>query len=126
VNVFYYKELGRYDFASNKKDWRVKLVTPFGNFSQTWSEDDEPEIDDLLPSEVLDLLEKRLKSWWISTGREADLARIAAIREHRREIDIAWLERQIESAEKRAASLRLRAVEIRDELADESESEHAA
>jgi hypothetical protein len=104
--VTYYKNLGHYNFAGHEKNWCVSLITPYGRVNEIWPEREEPDIDDLLPSEVLDLIESRLDSYWISTSREKDKATIAAIKEHAAEIDLAWLDAKIESTEKLLENMR--------------------
>lgn len=100
------KDLGRYNWASTEKDWQVALRTHVGVISQKWPENEEPNIDGLLPTEVLDLIEERLDSYWISTGRERDKAVIATVRESGKEIDAAWLRSKIESHERKLKELR--------------------
>lgn len=106
AHVSFYKHLGRYNWAGNEKDWCVQLNTPYGNVSEMWPEDDEPDLDDLLPSEVLQMIEDRLDHYWISTGREAKKAVIAAIRVHEIEVDAAWLDAEIERTERALSKLR--------------------
>lgn len=108
AHVGYYKKLGRYNWAGTEKDWCVQLSTPYGNVSEMWPEDDEPDLDDALPSEVLQMIEDRLDHYWISTGRDTRKAVIAAIREHESEIDAAWLDAQIERTERVLSGLRER------------------
>jgi hypothetical protein len=110
--VTYYKNLGHYNFAGHEKDWCISLITPYGRVNQTWPECEEPDIDDLLPSEVLALIESRLDSYWICTSREKDRATIAAIKEHAAEIDVAWLDAKIERTERLLMSMRKRRLDL--------------
>jgi hypothetical protein len=100
VSVTFTKDFGRYNFAGTEKSYCVTLRTPFGNASQTWPLTDEPSIDGCLPSDVLDLIEARLKSYLWTSFRERDGATIAAIREHANEIDIAYVQGRIAAARK--------------------------
>jgi hypothetical protein len=99
-------EIGRFNLASNEKDACLRLYTSGGNFSQTFPLDEQPEIDGLLPSKVMDLIEARLDSYWISTGREEDKKRIARWRIEQSDFDAAWLKAQIEHTEKLLKVLR--------------------
>lgn len=90
------KSLGKYDFCSNDKQWCVSVKAPDGKWiSETWDEDNEPDIEGLAPSEVIDLIEERLKSYWICTSREEKLARIAGFREVAEQQDHNWAQEQI-------------------------------
>ncbi|MEN5063595.1 hypothetical protein [Achromobacter aegrifaciens] len=101
------KTLGRYNFANTaEKQWCVQMIMPDGKgLSETWPEDEEPDIDGVPPSQVLDLIEERLKSYWISTRREETLARIAAYREQSEQLDDAWARRLIASLERQIRDL---------------------
>jgi hypothetical protein len=101
-------ELGRYNWAATEDVWCLTLRTPYGVVSETFPKDDKPEVDPgwTTPSEVLDLIEARLDSYWISTRRTETKATIAEIRRHANEIDAAWLDQQIKQAEDRLRILR--------------------
>jgi hypothetical protein len=103
------KTLGRYNFANTaEKQWCVQMIMPDGKgLSETWPEEEEPDIDGVPPSQVLDLIEERLKSYWISTRREETLARIAAYREKSEELDDAWARRLIASLERKIRELEI-------------------
>lgn len=102
------KTLGRYNFANTaEKQWCVTMYMPDGKqLSEKWDEDDEPDIDGVPPSQVLDMIEERLKSYWICTRREETLARIAAYREQADQLDDAWARRQIASYERMVDALK--------------------
>lgn len=112
VSAYYSINLGRYNFAGTEKDWCVSLYTSFGNVSETWPEDAKPDIDGLLPSEVLDLIEERLDSYWINTGRKERKEKIAQIRGHVKEIDAAWLSARIAATENELADLKYRLADV--------------
>ncbi|MGE8691495.1 MAG: hypothetical protein ACN6PJ_30410 [Achromobacter sp.] len=101
------KTLGRYNFANTaEKQWCVQMRMPDGKgLSETWPEDEEPDIDGVPPSQVLDLIEERLKSYWISTRRDETLARIAAYREQSEQLDDAWARLHIAAYERKIRSL---------------------
>lgn len=101
-------ELGRYNWASTEEEWCLSLQTPYGSVSERFPKDDKPEADPdwTAPSEVLDLIEARLDSYWISTRRAETKAKIAEIRERSNEIDAAWLDQKIRQAENRLHALR--------------------
>ena len=96
MNVFVSKSLGVYNWAGpGKKQWLVELrVNGLRDLpaalSATWEEDDEPDIDGLAPSGVMDLLEQRFESYLIDTSREKKRAVLALMRESAEEIDKAW------------------------------------
>ncbi|CAB3905672.1 hypothetical protein LMG2828_04735 [Achromobacter piechaudii] len=102
------KTLGRYNFANTaEKQWCVQMHMPDKTMlSEKWDEDDEPDIEGVPPSQVLDMIEERLKSYWICTRREETLARIAAYREQADQLDDAWARRQIASYERMVDSLK--------------------
>ena len=103
MNVFISKSLGVYNLAGpGKKQWLVELrVKGLRDLpvvlSATWEEDDEPDIDGLSPSEVMDLLERRFESYIIDTNREKKRATLAWMRENAEEIDRAWAASRVES-----------------------------
>ena len=103
MNVFISKSLGVYNLAGpGKKQWLVELrVKGLRDLpvvlSATWEEDDEPDIDGLSPSEVMDLLERRFESYIIDTNREQKRATLAWMRENAEEIDKAWAASRVES-----------------------------
>lgn len=100
--------LGRYNWAGTEEDWCLALQTPYGNVSEVFPKDDKPDVDPdwTTPSEVLDLIEARLDSYWISTRRTEAKTTIAEIRRHADEIDAAWLDQKIRQAENRLHALR--------------------
>lgn len=102
------KTLGRYNFANTaEKQWCVQMRMPDGKgLSETWPEDEEPDIDGVPPSQVLDLIEERLKSYWISTGRDETLARIAVYREQSEQLDDAWARLHIVAYERKIKALK--------------------
>ena len=90
------KNLGRYNFASNEKDWCVQVMFPDGRvMSETWPEDREPETEGVPPSEVIEMMVVRLKSYWLSTRREETLARVEEFRPQFPAMDDAWARAQI-------------------------------
>ena len=111
MNVFISKSLGVYNLAGpGKKQWLVELrVKGLRDLpvvlSATWEEDDEPDIDGLSPSEVMDLLERRFESYIIDTNREKKRASLAWMRENAEEIDMAWAASRVESFRKEVESL---------------------
>ena len=103
MNVFVSKSLGVYNLAGpGKKQWLVELrVNGLRDLpavlSATWEEDDEPDIDGLSPSEVMDLLERRFESYIIDTNREKKRASLAWMRENAEGIDRAWAASRVKS-----------------------------
>ena len=103
MNVFISKSLGVYNLAGpGKKQWLVELrVKGLRDLpvvlSATWEEDDEPDIDGLAPSEIMDLLEQRFGSYLVDPNREKKRAVLALMRESAEEIDNAWAASRVES-----------------------------
>jgi len=106
--IFWTLTLGQYNLASIEDVWCLGLQTPYGQVSEIFPKDDKPEVDPewITPSEVLDLIEARLDSYWISTRRAATKAKIAEIRQHSNEIDAAWLDQKIEQTKDKLRILR--------------------
>lgn len=106
--IFWTLTLGQYNWASEEDVWCLTLFTPYGQVIETFPKNAKPEVDPewTTPSEVLDLIEARLDSYWISTGRAEKKETIAAIRQHSNEIDAAWLDQKIEQTEDKLRILR--------------------
>ncbi|MNL58554.1 hypothetical protein D3C87_1822000 [compost metagenome] len=51
------------------------------------------------------MIEERLKSYWLVTGRGEKLARIAAYREQSEQLDDAWARRLIDSLQRQIIRL---------------------
>lgn len=109
MTVHISKSLGRYNWAGIEKSWCVVLLVKIGDgevlrIDETWEEDDEPLIDDQLPSEVLDQISKRLESYWINTAREAKRIVIGKMREVIKQADIEFVKDKLASLDKEIAS----------------------
>ena len=111
MKVFISKSLGTYNWANpGQKQWSVELRvmglqdSPLV-LSATWEEDNEPDIDWLLPSEVMDLLAQRFESYLIDTSREKKRAALSLMRENAEEIDKAWAASRVESFREEVESL---------------------
>lgn len=115
VYARYYKQLGRYDVCSSKKSWCVQLLTSNGNVSELFDEEDEPDIDDFLPSEVLEIIEERFNSYLYKSSRDETKKRISEIKTNMKEFDVYWLNNQLELANKRANQIAKRISEISEE-----------
>lgn len=118
-NAHYYINVGHYNICGTNKSASLQLITSGGNFSALFEVDEAPDVDGLLPSEVLDLIEARIDSYWISTGREDTKKRIKEWRKEQRDFDAAWLEKRIEATEKTLVSLKRELQNVRDAQADE-------
>lgn len=104
-NVWHYKTTGRFNLCSNEQQDQVVLRTPVGNVSETWDLDESGYDEDMLPSEVSALIRERVKSYWISTSRERNLATLDAIDAVANELDIAFMRKR--AADKQAQAARL-------------------
>lgn len=119
----YYTNVGRYNLLGDNKSWCLTLCTSGGNFSETWPEDDHPEVVGMKPTEVMELLRERLKSYLYKSSRDETLARMDAWMADGNQYDIAWLTAAIDRHEREATKLKRERQEILDEIADqESES----
>ena len=91
------KTSGRYNYCNYlEKSWMVTLHDlpegcPANSLSEFWKEDDEPDIDGLMPSEVIELFEERLNKYLIHTGRKKKEEIIQWLKDHAIDIDIDWL-----------------------------------
>jgi hypothetical protein len=100
------KNLGRYNFAGTEKEWCVQVLMPDGKYiSEMWPQDEEPDTDDVPPSEVIGLIEARVKSYWIYTRREEKLAQIESARPMFAQMDDVWARAQIKSLQRRIDGL---------------------
>lgn len=120
--IFWTLTLGQYNLVATEDVWFLALRTPYGQVSETFPKDDKPEVDPewTTPSEVLDMIEARLDSYWISTGRAERKAIIAKIRQHSHEIDAAWLDQKIEQTEDKLRILRRNRAALDQEANDEA------
>ena len=101
------KALGCYNLVRPRESsWSVSLsVEGVGGTSQGWPEDDEPDVDGLPPSEVVDLLEGREARLLLNSSRERDRAFFASVRERAESIDAAWAAQEAERMEREAQRL---------------------
>jgi hypothetical protein len=98
------KYIGSYDLCHPKeKQYYVVICWPEGGkiIDESWPEEDEPEIRDLPPSEVIELIAERLESYWISTRREENREIIAWCREYAEYLDTLWAQEQIDMLSKK-------------------------
>lgn len=99
--VQYYGQIGRYDYCHpSAKQYCLHLRTPSGNVSELWAEDEMPNLEDFLPSDVLNLIEERLDHYMYKSSRDEEKKKIQAIREHIKEYDIEWASDYLQAAER--------------------------
>lgn len=112
--------LGQYNWAGTDEQWCLDLQTPYGYVSEMFPKEAMPDVDPnwTTPSEVLDLIEERLDSYWVSTKRAETKAKIAEIRKHSAEIDAAWLDQKIKQAEDHLHFLRRKRAALNEEQVD--------
>jgi hypothetical protein len=104
------KRLGRYNLCSYEKQWMVEISglpeeCPARRISEHWNEEDEPEIDGLPPSEVVELMEDQMGSYLFYSARAPKMEVIQWIKAHRDAIDAAWAKREIKNLERRITRL---------------------
>jgi hypothetical protein len=97
------KYLGNFNWCDRTdKDWQVSIILPNGEIiSMLWAEENEPDIDGMPPSEVVELMKKRSDELWIYTGRDELNRKAAWVAEHAAEIDRDWALSQIDGLTKR-------------------------
>lgn len=109
MSVRILKNLGRYNWASNDKDWLVQVFLPVGapqsSVSETWPQDKEPDTDGLPPSDVIEIISERVESYLMSTSREETRKTIVWCREHADELNFDWAKGQIEICQKKIERL---------------------
>jgi hypothetical protein len=106
------KNLGRYNWAGTEKEWFVQVLLPDSKWlSASWPEDDEPEIDGVPPSRVIEMIEARERSYWINTALQGKLDLIADATPFLERMDDAWAKSRIATLERQIASLRADIVE---------------
>lgn len=112
--------VGSFNFCNPaEKQLQIVLETPFGTVSELWNLDVQPDYDsELLPLEVLDMIEQRLKRYVFSTSREKTLQTIATIRENAREVTLMWLAAQASLHQAKAAKAAAKARMFYDEYLD--------
>ena len=107
--IYIRKRLGRYNLCSTEKEWLVSIQFPSGSLFQrireTWAEEDEPDIDGLPPSEVIELISERVESHLISSSRKEERKIIGWVRENAERLDAQWAQDEI--AQKRKCIERL-------------------
>lgn len=107
MDVRMWSSQGRYNLCSNEEQVCINLRVIGGKaISQTWDLDDAPEIEGLLPSEVLELISERLESYWLATSRERDREVIAWFREHSAQVDSAWAKSKIKHLKEKIDELK--------------------
>ncbi len=94
---------GRFNLLDpSQKQWQLSVRTPHGNVSELF--DDEPYWDGSL-EDALNVIEARSEGYFFSSSRSDKRQKIAAIRDHLSECEIALLENQIRADERRIEQL---------------------
>ncbi|WP_425070681.1 hypothetical protein [Sagittula sp. S175] len=96
MTVSIHATLGRYNLASDEKQWQLSLRTPFGNVSEFFPEGEKPEADTV--EDALDLISARLESYFYTSRREEGRAKISAIRENLTACELILIDRKIDAA----------------------------
>lgn len=95
------KSRGRFNLASNEYQYQIVLRglpkdAPKQILSETFNEDEEPDISDIPPSEVVEIISERLESYLYSTSRDEKRKVIKWCRENSELIDSIWAKDEIE------------------------------
>ena len=97
------KCIGRYDFCHpNEKQWSVTLHLPENaparHISETWPEDDEPDIyNDTPPSEVAEIIGVRIEDYLFQSDRDKKRKIIEWCEENAEELDREWAKAKIKN-----------------------------
>lgn len=106
------KNLGRYNICANDKQWCIQVLLPNGKWlSETWPEEDEPHINGVPPSAVVEMIEDRVKSYWISSRRKEQLEQVEGARPMFDQMDDAWARARIKALEHEISHLRAHLIE---------------
>lgn len=104
-------DCGSYNFADpREKRWQLHIALyDFGDTVRgvgvTFPEDEEPNVDGLPPSEVVELIAAKLSKLWLNTSRERDNAVVAFIRDNAAWVDRVWATQEIERNQQKIARL---------------------
>ena len=102
------KALANYNILSSDKDWLVSIRlpedAPLKALSAFWPEDDEPEIEGCCPSEIVGLIEERMR-YVVSTDRDEKKAAIAWCRENPERLDKEWAAGRVAELNQKIARL---------------------
>lgn len=112
-------------FDPSKKYVCIRLWLPEGApeevLAEDWRDGDEPRIDDLPPSQVVELISAKLERAWIDTSRDKKRVVIAWCRENFGLLDRLWLEELIRCEERTIARAERKIAQLQNELdAEES------
>lgn len=119
MKIIIRKQYGRYNFLSNDSSWCLELgMPPESGFSGSLADtfEDEPDIDEKYPSELVELIAKRQARYFIDTGREEKNKKIVWLREHAREIDSAWAHDKINKLYKEIDEINRKISDLKDFL----------
>lgn len=96
LSAYCYKAKGRYNLCSTEQEWQVVLRASNGTIiSELFPGDEEPDIDGVPPSDVVEMIAARLEGYLFKSGRDAERAKIAWFRENAEQIDSGWARKQI-------------------------------
>lgn len=104
LSAISYKEHGRYYITSNDKQWCVTVRSTTGKVISALF-DEEPEIADEPPSEVVQMIKSRIKEFLFISDREKKLEAIQWFEDNAEQINSGWAKKSIESLQKRIHDL---------------------
>jgi len=114
------KNRGRYDLCSTEEEWCVSICVLDDGLerciSEIWPLDDEPDIDNQPPSEVIELIAERVERHLVSAGRPKDREIIQWVRENAEHCDDAWARQQIQRLERRREALATQILSLQQHL----------
>lgn len=123
LHAVFSKTLGSYNWANpSAKQWQLAICTTLGSLSVLFDEDAEPEIDDFLPTDILDLIERRIKAYLLYTRRDEELQKIATMRAHGNELNKAWLQTRVDAARRELTKYERWMAEVQAEIDEAAEA----
>jgi len=115
------KNVGCYDFCHPTAKECMICITlppdaPSTNLSAIWADGEEPDIDDMPPSEVTELISLRIEGYLLSTSREENRKIIDWIRDKADWLDAMWAREEIERLIRQTAKLTDRITALRQDF----------
>jgi hypothetical protein len=104
LSAYCYQQHDRFYFGENEKQYQVVVRASNGKYVSVLF-DEKQEIEDMPPSEVIQLIKERVKSFWIMPDREKRMEVIEWFEQNAEKIDSGWALRSIEGLRKKIDDL---------------------
>ena len=89
------KSLGRYNLYSNDKEWSLSLRYGDLYISERFDEDEEPDTDGVMPSDILWEIKEKKSKYLYSSSAQKDNEIIQKLEEVSKEMDIQFINQKI-------------------------------